>query len=328
MPNPATTIPPQLHDLDALETVSEDDLQDIVMTHHSDGLPEIDPTGNPDMDEPSSLEQSLEELRVSDVEESPTYKDVMLSSEISEPDEVDPDSDLEELEMLDKRRGQQKGQGRGDSSERNRPGMGRNRDRDRSSRERNKGRNRDKNKNRGSDDRSRGRNKSGRKNGKGRKGKQKNVGIPQKLIQIPMDIQGDGTYKNSKEELENVLRKQGKGKSKVSQANENEVGVPDPLVRYRSCTELICRGGGLCVPDSLRGGVRCQCPMGKEGEYCERGMCLVYSYLHVYVVYYLHVHVVKLLLLLQMHYMYLLTYSVNAVDPLLYSCCIMYVYTC
>ena len=42
-------------------------------------------------------------------------------------------------------------------------------------------------------------------------------------------------------------------------------------IRFRSCDELRCHAGGRCVPDDMRGGVRCQCRLGNTGDYCERG---------------------------------------------------------
>ena len=42
-------------------------------------------------------------------------------------------------------------------------------------------------------------------------------------------------------------------------------------IKYRTCEELRCHAGGHCVPDEMRGGVRCQCQLGQTGESCEQG---------------------------------------------------------
>lgn len=38
-----------------------------------------------------------------------------------------------------------------------------------------------------------------------------------------------------------------------------------------SCEELHCAANGRCVHDSKTGGGRCLCPLGTQGQYCERG---------------------------------------------------------
>lgn len=38
-----------------------------------------------------------------------------------------------------------------------------------------------------------------------------------------------------------------------------------------SCDELHCAANGRCVHDSKTGGGRCLCPLGTQGQYCERG---------------------------------------------------------
>ena len=48
-------------------------------------------------------------------------------------------------------------------------------------------------------------------------------------------------------------------------------GSKNGKVRFRTCSELTCQARGKCVPDKLRGGVRCQCKLGTEGDFCERG---------------------------------------------------------
>ncbi|XP_013414404.1 pikachurin [Lingula anatina] len=47
-------------------------------------------------------------------------------------------------------------------------------------------------------------------------------------------------------------------------------------VKYTSCNDLDCFNGGSCVPDVLRGGVRCQCRLGFDGDYCEQEMLVRY----------------------------------------------------
>ena len=53
-------------------------------------------------------------------------------------------------------------------------------------------------------------------------------------------------------------------------------------VKSVTCKDITCEGGGVCVPDKLLGGVRCQCPLGKEGNRCEKGtktICYFMSFL-------------------------------------------------
>ncbi len=42
-------------------------------------------------------------------------------------------------------------------------------------------------------------------------------------------------------------------------------------IKFYNCDELRCHAGGRCVPDEMRGGVRCQCHLGNSGDFCERG---------------------------------------------------------
>ena len=41
--------------------------------------------------------------------------------------------------------------------------------------------------------------------------------------------------------------------------------------KYKSCDQLRCMGGGRCIKDAMRGGVRCQCKLGTDGVFCEKG---------------------------------------------------------
>jgi len=47
-------------------------------------------------------------------------------------------------------------------------------------------------------------------------------------------------------------------------------------MRYQTCDELHCKGGGRCVPDRMRGGVRCQCKLGTQGQFCENDVVVRY----------------------------------------------------
>ena len=52
---------------------------------------------------------------------------------------------------------------------------------------------------------------------------------------------------------------------------KSKVTRPPKPVKLRSCAELQCRAGGKCVPDKMRGGSRCQCPLGTGGDMCQKG---------------------------------------------------------
>ena len=41
--------------------------------------------------------------------------------------------------------------------------------------------------------------------------------------------------------------------------------------KFKSCDQLRCMGGGRCVKDLMREGVRCQCKLGTDGTFCEKG---------------------------------------------------------
>ena len=61
---------------------------------------------------------------------------------------------------------------------------------------------------------------------------------------------------------------------KTNTFDENRIRVQEHTrapVKFPSCEELICRNDGRCIPDEMRGGVRCQCPYGKDGDHCEMG---------------------------------------------------------
>ena len=69
--------------------------------------------------------------------------------------------------------------------------------------------------------------------------------------------------------MNDVYVKAGKlGKDKT--AMENEIQT---IHRFMTCLDLHCEGGGRCIPDEMRagGGVRCQCPLGRQGLFCEQG---------------------------------------------------------
>lgn len=56
----------------------------------------------------------------------------------------------------------------------------------------------------------------------------------------------------------------------------NTVVVSTPSVHqvFHTCSDLQCESGGICVPDfALKRAVRCRCPLGRSGIFCEQGEC-------------------------------------------------------
>ena len=146
-------------------------------------------------------------------------------------------ADIADLKALDKR-GRESGRDRNRGHDRNRQ-TGRFRD---GSRRKNKDKN----------------NRKGKGNkGRGNKGKTTNK----------YDVNVYGTQDDMP--LNDVYVKEGKiGKDKASLENEIQT-----ISRHMTCFDLHCEGGGRCIPDEMRagGGVRCQCPLGRQGVYCEQG---------------------------------------------------------
>ena len=98
--------------------------------------------------------------------------------------------------------------------------------------------------------RGKGRGKGGRERGKGRR-KGKGRGKPRK----PYPVLADG--------IPSV---------KVNMVLTEETGEEAKLgSKYKSCDQLRCMGGGRCIKDMMRGGVRCQCKLGTDGVFCEKG---------------------------------------------------------
>jgi len=46
--------------------------------------------------------------------------------------------------------------------------------------------------------------------------------------------------------------------------------------KFNSCEDFRCHAGGQCIPDLMRGGVRCQCPLGNDGDFCETDLIVRY----------------------------------------------------
>ncbi|XP_013773558.1 pikachurin-like [Limulus polyphemus] len=49
-----------------------------------------------------------------------------------------------------------------------------------------------------------------------------------------------------------------------------------PSPRFVTCKELECESGGACIPDPSTEGVKCSCPLGRGGIYCETAVDLKY----------------------------------------------------
>ena len=98
--------------------------------------------------------------------------------------------------------------------------------------------------------RGKGRRKGGRKGGKGRqRGKGRGKARP------PYPYQSDG--------IPGVKVNTVIGEETGEESKSNS--------KYRSCDQLRCMGGGRCIEDQMRGGVRCQCKLGTDGTFCEKG---------------------------------------------------------
>ena len=128
---------------------------------------------------------------------------------------------------------------------------------------------------------------------------------PEKRTLDPNQMQGDGAYsynndylykynkkpssregkkKNRRKHRKHIKNKYNKLKQKDGVVSErkqqsepsvsNTVLLPNSRIKskYHSCADLKCQARGVCVTDKLRDGVRCQCQLGTEGEFCEKGM--------------------------------------------------------
>lgn len=54
----------------------------------------------------------------------------------------------------------------------------------------------------------------------------------------------------------------------------NTVVVSTPSVHqvFHTCSDLQCESGGMCIPEnSSKRAVRCRCPLGRSGTFCEQG---------------------------------------------------------
>ena len=125
---------------------------------------------------------------------------------------------------------------------------------------------------RGDDDRGRGGKHKGRggrrKNGKkGRKNGRKNKNQPKTVL--PSQLSDSATVTNDQDGPVGL-----EGNEETSNYIYEDTKAPP--VKFTSCSELRCYAGGRCVPDEMRGGVRCQCMLGNTGEFCEQGKHLLY----------------------------------------------------
>ena len=100
----------------------------------------------------------------------------------------------------------------------------------------------------------------------------------------PKSSRGKSKTKNGKQKSKLKGKDKGKGKWRNVQSDAMANDITEEMSnaidggdsRYdqvpMTCDDLHCRANGLCVPDTVTGkGVRCQCPLGTEGEVCERG---------------------------------------------------------
>lgn len=99
------------------------------------------------------------------------------------------------------------------------------------------------------------------KNGKtGRKGRKKGKGRKQKQAE---SAQADESLKSN-----NIIDYD----SEEREPENNIMATTEkPRKIYHSCNDLLCKAGGKCVQDEMRGGYRCQCRLGAAGEFCEQG---------------------------------------------------------
>lgn len=128
--------------------------------------------------------------------------------------------------------------------------------------------------------RGRGRGRGGRRKGKGKGRKNKNrnkskVGDEKMKSIIPSqpsfdnsDTQSDSVPSNDVIENTSVSKV---SPALVTEEDDRDFNVSPAIARFQTCDQLHCKRGGRCVPDKIRGGVRCQCKLGTEGEFCENG---------------------------------------------------------
>ena len=95
---------------------------------------------------------------------------------------------------------------------------------------------------------------------------------------------GGRKNKNKMKQVQNQLA----DSATVSQAGGMQDGTEEssnyiydqtksPPVKFQTCEQLRCYAGGRCLPDEMRGGVRCQCMLGNSGEFCEQGKILFFQ---------------------------------------------------
>ena len=235
-PIPASTEAPLNDAVDAEEKQLED-------AHNVDDG-EMEETNQQTNDETNSSEESEKEGNAGDLEkalsELGNSDQVMLGDQPmrdedeNDPQQMDDESDTSDEDDDDSEMVGESGVETGEVDN-NMSKRGRN-DRYRG---RQKGRNRGK-----------GRRKGGRKGGKGRqRGKGRGKARP------PYPYQSDGI---PSVKVNTVI---GEETGEESKSNS----------KYRSCDQLRCMGGGRCIEDQMRGGVRCQCKLGTDGTFCEKG---------------------------------------------------------
>ncbi|XP_022257129.1 uncharacterized protein LOC111089259, partial [Limulus polyphemus] len=57
----------------------------------------------------------------------------------------------------------------------------------------------------------------------------------------------------------------------------NTITITTPSTpRYVKCQELECKFGGACIPDPSTEGIKCSCPLGRGGFFCEKAVELKY----------------------------------------------------
>ena len=110
-----------------------------------------------------------------------------------------------------------------------------------------------------------GRGKGRKGKGKGRKGKGRKNKNKQRMKSI-IDPNFDVNTHQSDSIISNDVLESTSSFSSLPVIPTEPAGI-----RFQTCDELHCKGGGRCVPDKMRGGVRCQCKLGTQGQFCETG---------------------------------------------------------
>ncbi|XP_076343695.1 pikachurin-like isoform X2 [Tachypleus tridentatus] len=79
------------------------------------------------------------------------------------------------------------------------------------------------------------------------------------------DLSHHTTRSDSKELLES------KHGNLVEPMNTVTITTPSSP-HYKTCQQLECTSGGACIPDQSTGGVKCSCPLGRGGMFCEKAV--------------------------------------------------------